>query len=514
MNASTINSIGNYIKAGTSGIYIVSHEEGRVEADLYSLAKAMGYRFNLWSVARGLETVISENQTTPIGDTQSPDALLSAFAKLPEQSVVLARDFHSFLGNDASPLVVRMLKEAVAIGKQTQRVFVVVGCKLALPAELEKEMVVIEFKLPTRSQHAEVLKAIAKSCGYKIPASRAESLLDAASGMTLTESENAFALSAVEAKEFAPSIVQREKAATVKKNGILEIVETETGLEDIGGLEILKQDLHEKRNLFTVEAREYGLPTPRGMLVVGQPGTGKSLTATATAKTFGLPLIRLEAGRLFGSLVGQSEANWRSAFSTVKAISPCILWIDEVDGLFAGSGSGSTDGGTTQRVIKSILQDMQFNGEGIFFMFTANDIDRLPAPLIDRVDVWSVELPTQAERSQIWSIHIAKAKRSPLAFDLETLAKATEGFSGRQIAAQAWPMAMTFAFNDGKRQPTTADCLEAISRITPTSKTMAVEIEARRSRLAGKARPASATEAPVPVEKLNGRRMSFGAETH
>lgn len=512
MNASTITSISNYIKAGTAGIYIVSHEEGRVEADLFSLAKKTGYRFHLWSLARGLESVVSESQTAQIGDTQDPAALLSAFGKLPEQSLVLARDFHAFMGADASPMVVRMLKEAIALGKQTQRVFVIVGCRLNIPAELEKELVVIEFKLPTRFQHAEVLKAISQSCGYKVAAKMVEPLLDAASGMTLTESENAFALSAVEAKEFSPAIVQREKAATVKKNGVLEIVETETSLEDIGGLEILKQDLHEKRNLFTKEARDYGLPTPRGMLVVGQPGTGKSLTATATAKTFGLPLIRLEAGRLFGSLVGQSEANWRSAFATVRAISPCILWIDEVDGLFAGSGSESTDGGTTQRVIKSILQDMQFNGDSIFFMFTANDIDRLPAPLIDRVDVWSVELPTQAEREQIWSIHIAKRNRSPLAFDLEKLAKATDGFSGRQIAAQAWPMAMTFAFNDGMRQPTTADCLAAIARITPTSKTMAAEIEARRTRLAGKARPASATEQPLPVEKINGRRMALSTD--
>jgi SpoVK/Ycf46/Vps4 family AAA+-type ATPase len=512
MNANTVNAIANYIKAGTAGIYIVSHEEGRVEADLFSLAKKTGYRFHLWSVARGLESVVSESQTTPIGETQDPAALLAAFSKLPEQSIVLARDFHAFLGADSNPMTNRMLKEAIAIGKQTQRVFVIVGCKLSIPAELEKEIVVVEFKLPTREQHAEVLKAIAGSCGYKVAGKDVEALLDAASGLTLSESENAFALSAVETKGFSPAIVQREKAATVKKNGILEIIETQVSLEDIGGLEHLKNELFEKRNLFTKEARDFGIKTPRGMLVVGQPGTGKSLTATATAKTFGLPLIRLDAARLFGSLVGQSEQNWRNAFATVKAISPCILWIDEVDGLFAGSGSESSDGGTTQRVIKSILQDMQFSGDGIFFMFTANDIDKLPSPLIDRLDVWSVDLPTQTEREQIWSIQISKDKRSPLGFDLAAMAKASEGFSGRQIAFQAWETAKTLAFNAGGAV-TTAHCLAAVARITPTSKTMATEIEARRTRLAGKARPASAQEVVAPVTaQAVGRRMFNGEE--
>jgi SpoVK/Ycf46/Vps4 family AAA+-type ATPase len=215
----------------------------------------------------------------------------------------------------------------------------------------------------------------------------------------------------------------------------------------------------------------------------------------------------LEAGRLFGSLVGESESNWRRAFATVKAVSPCILWIDEVDGLFAGGkGSGSSDGGTTQRVLKAILQDMQLNGDGVFFVFTANDVDQLPDPLIDRLDVWSVDLPSQSERAEIWRIQIEKRGRKSSGFDLERLAQATDGFSGRQIE-QVWVKAMTLGFNDGAREPKTADCMEAVSRVVPTSKTMSAQIEARRLRLAGKATPASAEPDP-PATKRGSRKLS------
>lgn len=489
-------SVLNYLRAGCSCLYLVTHEEGRAEADLFDTIKQAGYRFHVWSVTEGISHVLPTGATEVIGDTEDPLAALATFPKLDEKSVLLARDFHPYLKDN--PLLVRRVRDCIAIGKRSQRVLIIMGCTLNLPPEIEKEVVVVDFTLPDRGTLLTVLEGIAESGSLKLAPESIDPLLDAASGMTTMEAENAFALSVAESGDITPEIVQREKSATVKKNGLLEIVESKTGLDDIGGLKHLKRDLHEKRNLFTKAAKEYGLPTPRGLLVLGQPGTGKSLTASATATVFGLPLIRLEAGRLFGSLVGESEANWRSAFATVKACAPCILWIDEVDGLFAGGTSGGGDSGTTQRVLKAILQDMQFNGEGVFFMFTANDIDRLPDPLIDRLDVWSVDLPTAAERADIWRIHIAKRGRNPKAFKLDDLARLTDGFSGRQIE-QVWLKALTIAFNDGKREPGMEDCREAIGRVTPTSKTMATQIEARRNRLASRANPASEPEAPLTV---------------
>ena len=496
------DQIVNYVRAGYPALYVVSHEEQRVETELSEVARQLEYGLYIWSVTDGIvKPHVNAQKVDQFPDTQEPSVALKQFTALPEKSILLLRDFHMFLA-EPNPVLFRMLRDAIAFGKASQRHLVILGCQLKLPPELEKEITVIDFKLPSRDQLRTVLKSIEKEAGVKV--ADADKILDAAMGLTTIEAESAFSLAFVEAGNITPEIVAREKSYTVKKNGLLEIIETEVALADIGGLELLKSDLMEQRHLFTKEARDYGLPNPRGKLVVGQPGTGKSLTATAARSVFNLPLVRLEAGRIFGSLVGESERNWRTAFNTVKAIAPCVFWIDEVDGLFAGAeSSGRTDGGTTGRVIKAILQDMQFNGDGVFFFFTANDIDGLPDPLIDRLDVWSVDLPHAGEREAIWSIHIEKRKRNAKKFDLSKLAQITDGFSGRQIE-QVWLKAMTRAFNDGGREPKEVDVVEVCKGIVPTSVTMKDAIDRRRRRLENRATPASA---PVGKTASSPRKL-------
>lgn len=503
------NKLGNYFNAGYAGTFIQSYEEQRVLSELLGVCKDIGFDLYVWTVTDSLigpmgkkdkddkpippNTFMSTvDPSQPLGPIELLEMMIPKDGKLvlPEKSVILAKDFHLFV-EDRNPVLIRKVKDALSVGRLTNRRLVVLGCQYKLCAELEKEFTPVEFSLPDREALKLVMLGIAESAGQQLNGAT-EPLVDASSGMTTTEAEDAAALSVIESEkhELDPKIIAREKSNVVKKSGLLEVVESNIGLDDIGGLENLKRDLFEKRNLFTKAARDYGLVTPRGMLVCGQPGTGKSLTATATGNIFGVPLLRLEAGRLFGSLVGESERNWRTAFSTIRAIAPAVLHIDEVDGLFAGAASsGQTDGGTTARVIKAILQDMQFNSEGIFYIFTANDIDRLPDPLIDRLDVWSVELPNQVEREQIWKIHIAKRKRDPENYSIPTLAKITEGFSGRQIE-QAWLKSLTRAFNDGGREPTNDDVTAVASMFVATSITMASQIEARRKRLQNRAQPA------------------------
>jgi ATP-dependent 26S proteasome regulatory subunit len=497
------DKIANYIKAGYPGLFIVSHEESRVEAELAGAMKdnkLKDFHLHAWSITEGLVSISKDAQA--IDDTQEPVAMLAQFDKLPERSIVLARDLHMAL-TDPNPVLYRKLKDSLILAKNSNRVLVIVGCRLVLPPELEKEITVLEFSLPDRATLHGVMMEISKSSKVEINQDIADTFIDAASGLTCTEAENAFALSIVEAKEIVASIVAREKANTIKKNGLLEIVDSKLTLDDIGGLELLKQDLLEKKNSFTKAAHDYGIKTPRGALIVGQGGTGKSLTAQAARNIFNLPLLRLEAGKLFGSLVGQSEGNWRTAFNTAKAIAPCILWIDEVEGLFCGGkSSGETDSGVTNRVIKAILQDMQFNSEGIYFVMTSNDIDGLPDPLIDRMDVWSVDLPNQTEREQIWKIHITKRGRDAKKFDVIALAASTDGFSGRQIEAIV-DKALTLAFNDKGREPKNSDFVTAASRFVATSVTMKEAIEKRRERLKNRAMPASAPE----VKATGGRKI-------
>ena len=181
-------------------------------------------------------------------------------------------------------------------------------------------------------------------------------MIDAASGLTTIKAENAFALSVVQSKTIDPVIVAKEKAQAVKKNGLLELIETKETLNSIGGLDVLKEWLIKRKHAFSQRAIEYGLPTPKGLLILGIAGTGKSLAAKATAQVFGVPLLKLDAGRIFAGLVGQSESNLRSVIQTAEAIAPCCLWIDEVEKGFAGSkSSGQTDGGTSSRVFGSFI---------------------------------------------------------------------------------------------------------------------------------------------------------------
>ncbi len=499
-----MNKLKTYIRAGYAALQCVTYEEDRVAAEIVEACKDInGEKYTAWewTITRGLISTdgkVKDKTADPIaalatfykwdldGETKQPMGI-----EIPNKSIVILRDFHLIL-KGGNPILIRWMKDCISIGRATNRHLVIIGCQLHLPPELEKEITVIEYGLPTKEELLVQAKTLAEDNGKELNGNT-DDILSAGSGLTTTEFSDAVSKAIVETGQVDPAVISEIKAETIKKNGILEVVTQKVTLDDIGGLDLLKAKLYSQRNLFSPEAKEYGLPSPRPLLTVGQAGTGKSLTASATQSIFRMPLLRLEAGRIFGGVVGESERNWRTAFATAKAIAPCIVHIDEIDGLFSGGeSSGRTDGGTTSRVIKAILQDLQFNSDGMFFVFTANDIDMLPDPLIDRCDVWYVELPYHKERVAIWQVHIAKRNRKPSQFDLSDLASKSDGFSGRQIE-QAWIAALTIAFNDN-REPTNEDCIVALSKMTPTSKTMADTIAKRRARLQHCASPASTPE--------------------
>jgi ATP-dependent 26S proteasome regulatory subunit len=517
--------IANYIRAGYPGLYITSHEEQRVEAVMREAVVEVNKKHNdrpfvlhLWSCTEGLIEVGPDAEHDRSGPKlQEPMEMLEAFYKAPQKTIYLIRDFHLFL-EDRNAMVWRKFKDALLQGKANNKALVILGCRFTVPPELEREIAVIEFSLPDREQLREVLHGLLQANGKDVSSLDGDEvgILSAAGGLTTTEAENAFALSVVERGKICREIVFREKCQAVKKNGLLEVVDSHVTLADIGGLDALKKWLLERRDAFSDEAKSYGLPTPRGFLAVGNPGTGKTLTAKACRSVFDVPLLRLDAAKLFGSLVGQTESNWRSVHATAKAMAPCILHIDEVDGAMSGgSSSGSTDGGTTSRVIKSILQDMQDNSEGIFYVLTANDVDNLPSPLLRRMDeVWNVELPNENERLAVWTIQIRKARRDPRKFDLPKLVKASEGYSGAEIEKLVAQSLYT-AFADSHREPTTGDMLGLMETFMPMSKTMAADIARRTERLKGVAKLASGVAAAgnpdnrAPMAPKGTRKISF-----
>jgi ATP-dependent 26S proteasome regulatory subunit len=492
--------IANYIRAGYPGLYLVSHEEQRVEAELKAVAEELKYRLHAWSMTDGLIDTASGTAK----NCNDPMEVLLALADLPDKSIVPLRDFHLFF-EETNPMLLRKLKDELAIAKTKNKTIIVLGCRYLLPPEVEREFSLVEYGLPDGEQLGVVLDNIAESGEQAIPKGPARTaLIDAARGMTTVEAENAFALSIVENGNLENSTVAREKAQAVKKNGLLEIMEPTESLDTIGGLDVLKSWLLKRKNAFSENARAYKLPVPKGVLITGIPGTGKSLTAKATATVFDLPLLRLDAGRIFAGLVGQSESNIRSVIQTAEAIAPTVLWIDEIEKGFAGSqSSGSTDGGTSARVFGSFLQWMQEKTAPVFVVATANDVSQLPPEMLRKGrwdETFFVELPNRKERETIWQIQIAKYGRDPEEFDLAQMAKATEGYTGAEIE-QVFVEALYHAFEQEK-EPTDLTLGQVLVDFVPLSKLMAEQIGKLRSWAQGRARFATSREPETKGRKL------------
>ena len=300
-----------------------------------------------------------------------------------------------------------------------------------------------------------------------------------------------------------------EKQQIIRKSGLLEYYATEENFGRIGGLTILKDWLNKRALAFTKEARAFGLPAPKGILMLGVQGCGKSLCAKAVSNQWQLPLLRFDMGRMFGSLVGSSEENVRRAIAVAESVAPAILWVDEIDKAFAGSqGSGATDGGTTARVFGTFLTWLSEKTAPVFVVATANDISQLPPELLrkGRLDeIFFVDLPSREERVEMFRIHIQKRGRDPACFNLEALAEASKDFSGAEIE-EAINSALYDAFYT---QGDISDdhLLTALAETVPLARTMDEQINRLRSWAEGRARNASV--ARLAVLDPDARKMEF-----
>jgi len=371
-----------------------------------------------------------------------------------------------------------------------------------VPIELEKEVVVLDFQLPDMAELNKVLTSHQEqNRGRRLTTEAREKLLRAALGLTKDEAEKVYRKAQVTTgrlTEDEVDIVLSEKKQLIRRNGILEYIEEDETIDAVGGLEELKTWLTQRSNAFTERAREYGLPQPKGMLILGVPGCGKSLIAKTTSRLWGLPILRLDMGRVYdGSMVGRSEANLRNALKTAESISPTILFIDELDKSFAGSGgSGDSDGGTSNRIFGSFLTWMQEKKSPVFVMATANRVERLPGEFLRKGrfdEIFFVDLPTPEERQDIFGIHLTKRREEIARFDLEQLAKMSDGFSGAEIE-QAIVAAMYEAFAQD-REFTQLDIIAALKSTLPLSRTMQEQVTALRDWARQRARPAASSVA-------------------
>ncbi len=485
--------IERYIRSGHSGLFVETLEERRLEASLKRVAGRLEYGLYSWSVTGGL---IDVHEARALNACE-PFEAVEALQELPERCLVLMKDFHLHL-EEGNPALIRAVKDALAHSRLRGQALIACGCRNTLPPELAREFVAVESRLPAPSEIAAVLAGICSSAGLAMPEDdAADAVLEAAAGLTCAEAENAFALSIVESGGVEPAIVAREKAQTLGSGGVLEVCPAAGTLADVGGLGELKDWLLKRREAFSRRAAAYGLPVPRGLLILGVPGTGKSLTAKATADVLGRPLLRLDAGRIYGGIVGESERNLRSAIAAAEAIAPCVLWIDELEKGFSRS-SGATDGGTSSRVFGSFISWMQEKTAPVFIVATANDVSRLPPEMLRKGrwdELWFVDLPDASEREEIWRIQIARHGRDPEQYRLDALAAATEAYTGAEIEA-VMRDGLYEAFADGC-EPSTVGLAAIAAATVPLSRLRSESVEQLRSWAKGRARRASGGSAEL-----------------
>jgi ATP-dependent 26S proteasome regulatory subunit len=490
--------LSNYFRAGYPGIAVITSEEQRAITDVLAAAKIAERNVATWSATEGLRFVTpSPREVTDTAD------LLAACSDRTNETVYIFRDIAGW-PFDRDPVLTRAFRDLLNWAPGAGSCVVVIGPIYKPHITVEKTMIVVDYSLPTPDDYQKIADAIMESAGKKFNGN-APAVLRALSGMSTPEAENALALSLVETGELSPDVIYREKIQSVKKSGLLEIIDADPlGLSGIGGLDEMKSYLKERSDSYGPEAEAYRLDAPEGILIVGVPGTGKSLTAKAVGTVFKVPTIKMDMGSLFNSLVGESESRTREALKLAEAMAPCVVWIDEIDkGLAGASGSGSNDSGVTKRVFGTIITWMQERKRPVFLVATANDVTSLPPELIRRWDeIFAVDLPNRIEREEIFNIQLRKRGRMKMAVD-RLMIDATEGFTGSEIE-RVVKAAMFTAFSDSRREFNSTDMIAAARKTTPLSVTMKEKVDDIRKWAKTRARFASTPmiDAKAAVRKV------------
>jgi SpoVK/Ycf46/Vps4 family AAA+-type ATPase len=470
-------------------VYIPSQEEERAEAVITAIAKSLGRSIYIWDFVDGYQG----NPTDAGVGKRNPLQALELIEKVATGAVFILRDFDRFLDDVA---IARKLRNLARRLKGEPQNIIILAAEISIPDRLSEAISLLEFPLPGVAEIRQEIQQIIKDTAGLLESSALDELVRSSQGLSLDRVRRVLAKAIAENGQLRAEdvdLVLEEKRQTIRQTQILDFYPSTTEISDIGGLDNLKEWLLRRGSSFSERARQYGLPHPRGLLLAGIQGTGKSLTAKAISHHWHLPLLRLDVGRLFAGLVGESESRTRQMIQLAEALAPCVLWIDEIDKAFSGADSRG-DSGTTNRVFGTFLTWMAEKTSPVFIVATANNIRQLPPELVRKGrfdEVFFVGLPNQAERQQIFNVHLGKFRPHNLrAYDVDRLAYETPDFSGAEIE-QAIIEAMHIGFSQN-RDFTTEDILEAASQIVPLAQTAQVEIQLLQEWAAsGKARLAS-----------------------
>lgn len=480
-----------HVRAGATLIVVVTVEEERALAAIKTLCENTRRPALAWDSADGFRHLAGSTGTPPAAKDAA--AALDHVENADSDVVFVLKDFHDAW---AAAGTRRKLRTVVQKLRSTRKTVVVTTPSAKLPDELKDDAVVIELPPPTAAELEQVLARIIQSPGVKQRLTNLgrEKMVQAALGLSAAQAQRVFAKAVIAngvLDDRGIALVMQEKQQLVRQSQALEFFSAQQAPDDVGGLEALKDWLRLRERAFTRQARDYGLPAPKGIALVGLPGTGKSLVAKMIGSLWKLPLLRLDVGALFGSFVGESEERARRALRIAETAAPCVLWIDEMEKAFAHGGN---DGGVSQRVFGTVLTWMQEKTAPVFVVATANDVSSLPPELLRRGrfdELFFLDLPTLAERAEIVAVHLTKRRRFARDFDVARLAEQSAGYTGAEIE-QAVIDAMYVAFNED-REFTTDDVAAAVERQVPLAVSSRERVETLRRWLQeGRAQPASA----------------------
>ena len=489
MNQAWSDQLDLLIRSRTPILWIRSFEEERVEALLQQAALRLdGRQLLRWDFIDGLSGAPNREGEA----ARNPMAALAALDALPSASgaILLLRDFHRYC-DDAG--VCRRLRNLAVSLRQVPRTLVITAPEWQLPLELDDCITVLDLPLPQAGEISTLLRSIANASGQPLEPVVLEQLTAACHGLSEQRVRQIAARALAQRGALGEADlldVLEQKRQVIARSALLEYCPSEATTADIGGLEALKHWLAQRHMAFSEEAQTYGLPLPRGVLLVGPQGTGKSLTAKAIAHTWAMPLLRLDVGRLFAGLVGASEARTREMIQRAEAMAPCVLWIDEIDKGFGGSSR--SDGGTSQRVLATVLTWMAEKTSAVFVVATANGVESLPPELLRKGrfdEIFLLDLPSAIERAAILDLQLRR-RRPEHSIGLQVLVDRTEGFSGAELE-QTVIEAMHLAFAE-QREFGEADLIAAASQVVPLSRTAREQLEQLKQWAStGRARPAS-----------------------
>ena len=472
------------IKSRTSLIWIKTKEEIRLQKILtISCERLRVKRFVFWDCVNGIKGSLNEEgkfSNNPLGILNWLKEQSSV-----DSTILLVKDFHKFYDD---PNVIRTIKELSYALKETCSNLIFCSHIFPSSEELDDLITIVNLPLPDQGELKNLIQRIAINTESNLNEQDLNELAIACSGLSEFKVKQVTAKALTQRGKISKDDIQdilEEKRQVIARSEVLEFFESKSSQNDIGGLKVLKIWLKQRFKAFSKEARNYGLPIPKGVLLVGPQGTGKSLTAKSISKSWSMPLLRLDVGRLFSSLVGSSEARTRA-----EAMSPCILWIDEIDKGFGGDAR--SDGGTSQRVLASLLTWMAEKESAVFVIATANAIDKLPGELLRKGrfdEIFFLDLPNSEERLSILDLHLKK-RRPSYNFPLSTIIDRTDGYSGAELE-QAVIEGMHFSFSEN-RELLEKDLIKAVSELVPLSRTAKEQINLLKEwSSTGRARSAS-----------------------